>query len=168
MEKEIWKDVKGYEGIYKVSSHGRIKSFKGIKPKLLKPRQNGKGYLLIALFSENKKRNDISIHRLVAINFIENPKNLPEINHIDEIKSNNFSENLEWITRKGNINYGNAQKKRSKKRHKKIDCFDLNGNLVKTYNSMKETAMDGFEPTSVSACCRGRYKTTNNFKFKYH
>ena len=103
--KEIWKDVKGYEGMYCVSNFGRVKSFKRKKAMILKPFYNMDGYLNVEL-RDSKSRKTISVHRLVAIAFVPNPLNKPQVNHIDEVKTNNNISNLEWVTQKENMNHG--------------------------------------------------------------
>ena len=110
--KEIWKDIKGFEGHYQVSNFGRVKSIKFRKERILKPANNGCGYLYVNL-SKNGKYNIYLIHRLVALIFISNPNNLPEINHRDEDKTNNKVENLEWCDRKYNMNYGTRTQRQS-------------------------------------------------------
>lgn len=107
MMEEIWKSVKGYEGIYEISNLGRLKALESVLPhyksgtmvrkeKLLKTdKAHGNGYVN-AYLSKNKVRFTTGIHRLVAIAFIENPNNLPEVNHKDTIKTNNIVSNLEW------------------------------------------------------------------------
>ena len=101
--KEIWKDIKGYEGIYQVSNFGRIKS--SYTKRILKGGKNKAGYLLVGLYKQGVLSRK-SIHRLVAEAFIPNPDNKPEVNHIDENKTNNMVSNLEWMTAKENINHG--------------------------------------------------------------
>ena len=99
---EIWKDVVGYEGLYEVSSLGRVKSVK--RNKILSQKHNWDGYLRIQLWRNNKNKY-VSIHRLVAEAFIENPNTKPFINHIDGNKQNNKVDNLEWCTQKENIKH---------------------------------------------------------------
>ena len=104
---EIWKDVPGYENFYQVSSIGRIKSLprRGRKQsRILKPTYDRKGYLGVDLFKD-KERKRCRVHRLVALSFIPNPENKPEVNHIDGIKTNNVIENLEWNTTSENLNH---------------------------------------------------------------
>jgi predicted XRE-type DNA-binding protein len=102
--KEIFKAVKGYEGIYEVSNFGRIKSLanSGLKTeKLLKPGKSKCGYWLIVLCKKTNRTN-YRIHRLVALTFIPNPKNKKTVNHINGIKTDNHVSNLEWNTHSEN------------------------------------------------------------------
>lgn len=111
---EIWKDVKGYEGLYQVSNLGNVKSFKESaklgKPKelILKPHLINSGYYVVTLYSKKNKRK-FQVHRLVAETFIPNKEGLPCVNHKDENKLNNSVENLEWCTYQYNNNYGTAR-----------------------------------------------------------
>lgn len=121
---EVWKAVKDYEGLYEVSNLGRIRSvsriikkgcWKGydklIESKILSPSINNSGYKIINLSKPNHKAICRSIHRLVAEAFIPNPNNLTDVNHKDEDKMNNNVENLEWLTHKENMNWGEIGKK---------------------------------------------------------
>lgn len=97
---EIWKDIKGYEGIYQISNHGNVKSFipwRGTDTRILKTTNNGHGYLSVGL-KKNNKPKIFYVHRLVAQAFIENSLNKPEVNHKYGTKGNNYSSNLEWCT----------------------------------------------------------------------
>ena len=104
INKEIWKDIKGYEGYYQVSNFGRIKNVR--RGTLKKPQNNGRGYRYVQL-KLNGSYHNFYIHRLVPQAFLPNPDNLPEINHKDEDKSNNCVDNLEWCSSKYNANFGN-------------------------------------------------------------
>ena len=110
---EIWKDVQGYEGLYQVSNLGRVKSLGRFvdklkchywqEEKILKPRKNHYGYLRFNLYKDGKTKT-FSVHRLVAVAFIPNPENKPQIDHINADKTNNTVNNLRWVTCKENIN----------------------------------------------------------------
>ena len=102
--KEKWKQVEGYEGLYEISNFGRVKGIK--RNKLLKPKMSRDGYLRVGLRKPKEKQRWFFVHRLVAFAFISNPNNYPQVNHKDEIKTNNCIENLEWCTAKYNNNYG--------------------------------------------------------------
>lgn len=116
MQEEIWKDVVGYEGLYKVSNYGnvksidryipgRIKGYKTIKNSyILKPGVNTSGYLHVALYKNNIK-SYYKVHRLVAIAFIENIENKSDVNHKDGNKFNNNIINLEWNTHLENMQH---------------------------------------------------------------
>ena len=106
---EIWKDIEGYEGLYEVSSYGRVRNL--VSGKFIKPSQKNDGYCRVCLY-KNGGGKCINIHRLVAQAFIPNPDNLPEINHLDEDKTNNRVDNLEFCNHKYNCNYGTLQQRR--------------------------------------------------------
>ena len=103
---EIWKDIKGYEGIYKVSNLGRVLSYKRSKdkPYLMKGAYDSCGYIQVGL-TKNNKQTLIKRCRLVATHFIDNPENKETVNHIDGIKVNDKATNLEWATRSENMQH---------------------------------------------------------------
>lgn len=116
---EIWKDIKGYEGIYQVSTFGRVKSLartipvktrwnsycdRKLSEKILKPVDNGHGYLFVTLVIDGDVTQKY-IHRLVAETFIQNPNDLSEVNHKDGDKGNNNVDNLEWVTPSYNMKH---------------------------------------------------------------
>lgn len=114
LENEIWRDVVGFEGLYEVSSLGRVKSLNynhTKQEKILCQRKNKNGYLQLILCKDGKRKT-CTVHRLVGNAFLENPNNLPCFNHKDENKTNNCVDNLEPCTHKYNLNYKNTQARR--------------------------------------------------------
>ena len=187
--KEIWKDIKGYEGLYQVSNLGRIKTLDRkikkksrwgtiinyhIKEKILIPIKLNNDYFKVSLSKDNDV-NSYLIHRLVAETFIPNPNNLPCINHKDEDKSNNCVKNLEWCTVLYNNTYGTKLKKQSEKQinnpksSKKINQYDLEGNFIKTWESMNEIHRQlGIYSQHIYRCCNNKRKSTGGFKWSYY
>lgn len=105
---EEWRDIEGYEGYYQISNMGNVRSLnygRTGKTQVLQPHKNIYGYFQVTLF-KNGKKNYYKVHRLVAQAFLENPNNLPQVNHINENKADNRICNLEFCTAKYNVNYG--------------------------------------------------------------
>lgn len=166
---EEWKDIIGYEGLYQVSNLGRVKALerkyehRTYPSIILKLRKDTSGYLQAFLYKNNKRKAWL-VHRLVAINFIENQNNYKEVNHIDEDKTNNQVNNLEWCDRNYNVNFGN----RTLNTERKIEQYDLQGNLIKKWNSISEASRKlHIACSGISACCRGVNKTCNGYVWKY-
>ena len=129
---EIWKPIDGFDG-YEISNLGRVKSYKIDKENgiIMKPYKTTKGYLQIDISLDGRKRKNrkhLAVHRLVALAFIPNPDNLPEVNHKDENKENNCVDNLEWCTTKYNCNYGNHCENVAQAIRKDIYSIDKQGN----------------------------------------
>lgn len=187
MNKEIWRDIPDYEKLYQVSNLGRVRSLNRLKKNYdintgtfteimikgiyLKQRMTPFGYKTV-LLSKNAKRKWYFVHRLVAQAFINNPDNLPFVNHKDENKLNNNLDNLEWCTAKYNSNYGTRNKRLSKTKTnntyntKAVQCIETG----KIYPSTREASRQtGIPNTNISACCRGEYgcKTAGGFHWKY-
>jgi len=167
---EIWKDIKGYEGLYQVSNLGNVKSFHKEKERLLKFGINNKGYYVVNLYKENNATTK-KVHRLVAETFIANLYNLPIINHKDENKLNNNVINLEWCDNKYNLNYGNTKLNMinaSKKRMKAIIQFDINNNEIAKYNSIREASRKtNINRWDISNCAKGKQKSAKGFIWRY-
>lgn len=108
-EEEIWKDIKDYEGLYKISNYGNVWSYK--TNRILKPSKNTHTNHLGVILCKNGKKKRFQIHRLVAQAFIPNPLNLPQVNHINEIQDDNRSINLEWCTLEYNNRYSSYKLK---------------------------------------------------------
>lgn len=141
MIEEIWKDILGYEGLYQVSSYGRVRSLDRydrmnhfLKGRILKLYTRKGGYLFVQLHLNGKGKNYL-VHRLVAIAFIPNPDNLPEVNHLDEDKTNNRVENLEFCDRKYNINFGTRKDKVRNTAIKNGYWLNLNDEERKIYHN---------------------------------
>lgn len=188
---EVWKDIEGYEGLYQVSNEGRIKSLarewvagdRNSKQyhdeMIMKQSCDDRGYKMVCL-SKDGGRITKKVHKLVALAFIENPDNLPQVNHKDENKENNFvfinedgsvdleKSNLEWCTLEYNVKYGT----RTERTSKKVYQYTLDGELVKIWPSTAECGRNGFSQTKVSDCCnggffshsRGKWHTVNSHK----
>ena len=187
---EIWKtavyDDEIYEGLYKVSNFGRILSLnyrRTGKAKLMTPGTDKDGYFQVNL-RKNGEDKWCKVHRLVAETFLENPENLPEVNHKDENKKNNFvflnedgtvnkkRSNLEWKTHKDNINHGTRNERVSKaltngKCSKKVLQLSLSGELIREWPSTMECERNGFKHGAVAACCRGEKPQYKGFKWEY-
>ena len=173
LEKEIWKDISNYEG-YQVSNLGRVKSLERIdalghkrKEKLLKPLISSIGYYLVGLCKNSKVRFYL-VHRLVWESFNgQIPENM-QVNHINEIKSDNRLENLNLMTPKENTNWGTGIERSTKKRSKPVLQFTLDDVFIKEYPSTKQVERElGFDNSSIAKCCKGKGKTAYNFIWKY-
>lgn len=120
---EIWKDIKNYEGLYKISNMGNVYSC--ITNKLLKPSKNTHTKHLGVILRKNGKSKRFQIHRLVAEAFIPNPYNLPQVNHINEIQDDNRWFNLEWCTHQYNNKYSSHKLKGKRAWNKGISTGPL-------------------------------------------
>lgn len=168
MVEEIWKDVEGFEGLYQVSSLGRVKRLKGkhCKQDRILSQSTLRGYRHLTLKNDSKQRT-VQVHRLVAETFIPNPDNLPTINHRDENPSNNCVENLEWCTQKYNCNYGNRNSKIGEKSIKRPIMQLFADGTIKVWESAREAGRYGYDHNSVYRCCAGIRKTYKQCKWQY-
>lgn len=163
---EQWKPIVGYEGLYEVSSLGRIKSLnyhRAGKEKILKPEKERNGYLRVGLW-KNGKQKMFYVHRLVGEAFIPNPEKLPEINHKNENKANNAVENIEWCDRRYNINFGT----RTERTSKAIEAsrFSDFRTIELRFASANEAGRNGYNQGGVAACCRECFNREGNNKYR--
>lgn len=171
---EHWKSIAGYEGLYEVSDLGRVKSLWYGKEKILKPGKNTQGYLIVNLCKDGHVKS-VRIHRLVATSFIPNTNNLETVNHRDEDKTNNAASNLEWMSKRDNINYGTRNKRVSetqindKNKSKAVKMFDKKtGELLETFPSLHEAKrVTGINLGNISSCCIGNRKSAGGYFWRY-
>lgn len=167
-EIEIWRDVIGYEGLYKVSNLGNVMSLRHKKIFILKPGKDGGGYLIVTLRNHNKNQKSFYLHRLVAQAFLHNPNNLPQVNHKDEDKTNNRVSNLEFCTQLYNLKYGNHYEKISKALSKTVLQFDKNSNFINEYPSVRDAERKtGIYQQNICSVCRGERKTAGGYIWRY-
>ena len=168
--REEWKPVRNYEGLYEVSNMGRVKSLnynKTGKERILKGVDSGIGYLKVVLCKDGKVKQCL-VHRLVAQAFLENPQNLPMINHKDEVKSNNCVQNLEWCSASYNNSYNDKSKKAGKKLSKPVFSIDKEYGLIMWWQSASEAERcTGIKHGDIIRCCQGKRKSAGNHIWFY-
>lgn len=171
---EIFKDIPGYEGLYQVSNLGRVKSFKKSNRypnqdfHYLKGSVNHGNYKSVWLCDKNNNNIRHYVHKLVANAFIPNPNNLPCINHIDEDKSNNAANNLEWCSYSYNNSYGTHNIRMRISKSKPVSQFTLDGIWVATYaSSTIATEILKCNRNAITRCCNGETKTAKGYIWKW-
>ena len=158
-----WKIIEGFTD-YKVNENGEVYSIK--RNKILKQYEK-KNYLGVYLYQDNKRKFK-AVHRLVAESFIDNPYNLPQVNHKDENSMNNNVSNLEWCTQKYNMNYGTCPYRIGKANSKIIAQFDKSGNFIKNYNSIIEAERQtNISNGTICDVLKGRRKSAGGFLWEY-
>lgn len=183
---EEWKDILGYEGLYEVSSYGRVKSLKRFKvgeDRIKKPTIHKDGYKYIMLWKGNKPKR-VPVHRLVATAFLENKELKPEVDHIDTCRTNNNVENLRWVTRyenahnpatvlhvKQEIHHPHSEEaKRKIGMRCSIPVFQytIDGKLVKQYPSAAQASREtGVCSEQIRKCRRGFYKQAGGYIWSF-
>lgn len=175
--KEIWKDIKGYEGLYQVSNLGRVRSMKRyvnhaynggwwLNGRIRKPGTMRSGYLYVPLYKNGKSQNFI-VHRLVAKAFLENYSDDLEVHHKDGNVTNNRADNLECL---------NSKEHHSKHLGKAVE--GTNGIINLTFKQISETEKLGFNPANIARCCKAalledgnprkkKYATHKGFTWRY-
>ena len=189
---EEWRKIDGFEN-YEVSNEGRIRSVdheteqrisggvvvrRHYKGKILIPQESGDNYLYVGICKEGKRYKK-RIHRLVAQAFLPNENSLPDVNHKDENKHNNFvfvnedgtidyeKSNLEWCTAEYNHNYGTHNQRVANANSKQVGQFTLDETLIKIWPSAIEADRNGFDNSCVSKCCHGKQKTYKGYIWRY-
>lgn len=195
MEEEIWKDIPGYEGLYQVSSLGRVRSldvvkenkmgrYRRFKGRILSLMNTKRGYQRIKL-CKNGKIKIYLVHRLVAQAFIPNPEEKPQIDHIDTNPSNNRIDNLRWVTSKEN-HLNPLTRKRYSEAFKGEKCYwygkfgnehnlsksiyqiTKEGILIRKWEGMREAARNTeAKPCNITLCCQGKKRTSGGYRWIY-
>jgi hypothetical protein len=188
-QKEEWRDIPEYEGVYQVSNLGNLKRMAGSKFNKLTKRYNkdailsyrakNSRYIEVGLWKNNIGQR-YKLHRLVATVFISNPESRPEVNHIDGNKKNNCVDNLEWVTRSENIKHAfrtglNKANKSNKGKFlgnhpcsKPIVELDGHGKITGVFSSIKEATIKYNLPEGeVSRVCSGKRKHVKGKHFAY-
>ncbi len=189
---ERWKNIKDFENCYMISDYGRVKSLERFVDKkhhyfekILRQYRDKDGYLMVRL-SKNNKVKQCRVHQLVGDTFVDNPENKPIYNHIKPVTKkycNNHYKNLSPVTYSENILYAYELGTKIRKNQykgvkgvnnpfsKKVNQYDLKGNLIKKWDCIMDIERDmGLNHSSISACCRNkkRMKTYKGYIWKYN
>ena len=165
--KEIFAPIKGYEGLYEISSYGRVKNVK--RNSFVKPKLTKYGYYKVNLskpciIGEGHILKTFLIHRLVAMAFVPNPQSKEQVNHKNENKTDNYFMNLEWATAKENSNYGTRNIRMALKKSVPVLCIETG----QIFNSVKSAAVfANIKRSTLSACLTGKTKTAGGYCWKY-
>lgn len=151
---EQWRPIAGFPN-YQVSNRGRVMNL--MRGKVLGDRYNSHGYKQVKL-----KGKYYTVHRLVALAFLDNPNNLPQVDHIDENKGNNDVSNLRWVTASQNIRHSAHQKSCQVKQ------LTLDGKLIRIWNSSKQIEKEtGYNHSYIIQCCKSKHKQAYGYKWEY-
>ena len=177
---EIWKDIKGYEGLYRISNFGRVKclsrrvrfgkQWRNTETKIMHTRKKGKSnpYTTIILYNIDRKPKTYHIHRLVALHFVDGYFEGGEVNHKDGCKSNNIYTNLEWCNRSENIRHSYHTLGKNRMKGKAILQLKLDGTPICFYQSGVEASMvTGICKSCITDCAIGKLHHAGGFKWEY-
>lgn len=176
--REIWMDIRGFEGLYQVSNKGRVLSTGTSRApegtgnynrerKFLKQYTNNKGYMMVHLYKRGKDFQKL-VHRLVAEAFIPNDKKFKIVNHKDENPKNNNVSNLEWCTQKYNMNYGSAPRRIGIANGRAVVQKDKDGNVINVFDSAKEAQRKlGISNGCINECCQKKRKTAGGYVWDF-
>ena len=180
MEKEVWKPVDGYEILYEVSTFGNVRSVarqvshglgngvRQLKSRNINPWSDSHGYRSVSL-SKHGKVTKFKVHRLVGNAFIPNPERKPTINHINEVRSDNRVENLEWATYKENNNHGGHNARVSLTLSKPVEQLDKFGKKIAMFNSIKEASFaTGINEMNIKSCLHHKNRIlAGGYRWRY-
>lgn len=166
---ERWLPIAETDGVYHISTHGNIKSFKqnSTRGRLITPSINSRGYYVVSI-EIHGVRKTVLLHRLVAKTFLHNPKNLPVINHIDGNKLNCHVDNLEWCSHSYNLQHaydtGLKRKVKPPKCCKPVKQYSLNNDYIKTWDSTVSAAKAlGKDPSAINRACQSHTHRAYNY-----
>lgn len=172
---EIWKNIEDFENKYMISNYGKV--FSKSSNRVIKIYKSKNGYYSVSLSIKKGKQKRFLIHRLVAKHFINNPQNKPQVNHIDGDKSNNHTDNLEWVTAKENVRHAYEIGLRDYsiiinnglKKSKKVYQLNIENNkTIKIWESASKIKKElGFDVSAILRCCHLKKDTFKGYRWRF-